>query len=151
MSAISIASEAMLAQDIKDQLVLEFPAVTITQNFDSDGYPIVNFGTLTASGGGAVIRVKPSDDVSGVDSLGLPQRVYHPHVVQAVLEESATSDVFVMNSLTWSKVEKVLQAAGCKTQIFMSDNGVAPSTGSMTGSPAVTLWPDIYNKQKQQQ
>lgn len=151
MSAISIATEAALARDIKEKLALEFPSVALTETYDSNGYPVINFGTITASGGGAVIRVKPSDDVSGIDSLGLTQRVYEPHLVQACLEESATADVFVMTSVTWSKVEKILNQAGCKTQVFMSDNGVAPSTGSMTGSAAITLWPDVYNKQKQQQ
>lgn len=151
MTAVSIATEAALERDINEKLNLEYPTVSTLEGWDTNGYPTVSFGTVTAGGGGAVIRVIPSDDVSGQDSLGLTQRVYHPHVVQACLEESGTTDVFLMTSAVWTKVEHIMEQSGCKLEIFKSANGVAPSTGSMTGTPMITVWPDVYNKQKQQQ
>ena len=151
MTAVSTATEAALARDIYEKLVLGFPTKTITQDVDSNGYPIINFDNLAAGSGGAVIRVVPSDDVAGFDSLGLAQRVYHPHVVQACLEESSTSDVFVMISTTFAQVEQVLEQSGCKLEVFKSANGVGPAVGSMTGTPLITLWPDLYNKMKQHQ
>jgi len=151
MTAVSTATEAALARDIDEKLALQFPTFPLTQDVDSNGYPTISFGTVTAAGGGAVIRVIPSDDFSGTDSLGLTQRIYHPHVVQACLEVSSTPNVFVMTSTTYAQVQQILQESGCKIEVFTSANGVGPAVGSMTGTPLVTLWPDIYNKAKQQQ
>ncbi len=149
--AVSIATEEALARDIAEALTLVFGATNVAQSTNSSGYPTVTYGSLNAGQGGAYIQVVPSDDVTGTDSLGLTQRVFHPHVVQACFEESATTNVFVMISTTFAKVQNILDKAGCKLELFKSANTVTPGAGSITGTPLVTIWPDVYNKMKQQQ
>ncbi len=149
--AVSIATEEALARDIAEQLTTAFGAANVSTGFNASGYPTITYGSLNAGQGGAYIQVVPSDDVSGTDSLGLTQRVYHPHLVQACLEESATTNVFVMISTTFARVANILDNVGTKIEFFKSANTVTPGAGSITGTPLLTLWPDIYNKMKQSQ
>ena len=150
MAAISTATESQFSRDIQELLTLLFPSTTFTTSTDSNGYPNITWGTVTAGSQGCYIKVVPSNDVSGVDALGLTQRVFQPHVVQAVFEESGTSNVLVLTSDKFSQILQALQKVGAKIELYKTTNGTGPSDAGVTGSAWVTLWPDLYNKMKQQ-
>ncbi len=151
MPAVSTATESMLANDIYERLALVFPSATITKGTDANGYPTLQYGAGTAGTQSFFTKVVPASEVSGTDSLGLTQRVYHPHTVQLAVEESATTNVWVLLSTTYSQVMKALEAVGCKIEIYKSANTEAATNATITGTPIVTIWPDLYNKMKQAQ
>lgn len=147
-----IATEQALARDIVEALTLIFGAAAVTaQGTNAAGFPTITYGSIAAGGGGAYIQVVPSNDASGTDSLGLTARVFHPHVIQAAAELSAVANVLVMTSQNLSRLIAILDKTGCKIELYTSANTVAPSVAAITGTPFVTIWPDLYNKMKQQQ
>lgn len=143
--------EEVIARDLGEQLQLLLSTLTdasYTEGTDSDGNPTIAFGTQTAGSQNAFIRIK-GEAIGGVDSLGLTQRVYQPHVIQVALEEASASGATILSLANVSQLLQLCQKAGAKVEVYLSANASIPSVNSITAANLEkTLWPDIYNKMK---
>lgn len=125
-----------MARQIKEDLALR--GLTMAETFDSSGNPVLTFGTVSAGNQCGTIRVKAVDTVM-VDGLGQNQRVFCPHVIQLIVELSATSGISLVVDATKAKVLRELEKHGTRVEVYTTANSTAPSLANITASPAFVL------------
>jgi len=100
---------------------------------DTNGNPLVGVGVANppvAGGTGALIRIKPIDWPLTQTSVGLPQPVYNPHLVEVIYEAGiAGNTVEVLDN-----IKKACFELGANVAIYVTTNGTAPTYANMTST-----------------
>lgn len=132
MPFTSIAKEQSLVNKLKEELSLATPTITTTTAQDSAGAQLL----LTAGASTMAIRVK-SMATDFTDSLGLPQKIYSPMVIQVVEDSTdvmaAALKLSVENQISRLSVTK--QERYSKANPALSDFA---TDGTVTGATAIT-------------
>lgn len=116
--------------------------LTVVQSFDTTGNPVLSIGTVSAGNQCLVIRVLPVASI-GVDSLGLAQNSYTPHIVQICTELSATSGIDILTEANKLPALGECLRLGMRTELYQSANGVAPATAQMTSGNLVAFFDNL--------
>lgn len=116
------------ARQMKEDIVLR-SGLAVVDSFDGSGNPVLTVGTATSTNQGCTIRIKMADTVQ-VDGLGLTQRVFTPHIVQLIVEESGTANVGVLTSVNLSKILAELLKHAMRVDIHLVINGENPTLAS---------------------
>jgi hypothetical protein len=92
MSSTAVIFKASaMARDLANRLQLRVAGMTIKQDVDANRWPTLQ---CTVGGKSEWIRIRTAQDESDaegmVDALGLPQRVYSPHLTEVMEEAAAT-------------------------------------------------------------
>jgi hypothetical protein len=138
------------SSDLKDQLKFLLPKTwVITESFDSSGNPVVTYQQDSSWAAGEqkfVVRFIPRPLLAEAkNALGIAQDVFAQHVVQIVMEASATAGLPVVLAKFYALVLAVASHKGTRLEVFLSANTVDPSIAAITGNPTVAIEPDIYN------
>lgn len=90
------------------------------------------------------VRIKGEDTIQ-TDSIGMPQRVYAPHVCQVVVEGDANSAPYT-NINTLFTVVCTIANYGMKLETYMTDDGTEPTDTEIENLvPGFVFYPDIYH------
>jgi len=152
---MAISFKAIQLRDtLAADLALRTPSFTITKSFDSGdtdyvGAPVITWSADSSPGVGeqmAVIRVKQLDAV-GTDILGLTQNVFTPTVIQIGLEASSVSGACELDVSNWLLLIGECLKFGTLVEVYMSDDGTAPSTDNdscmVASKLQASFWPAI--------
>lgn len=75
-------------RELVQRLKLSLAGATIDQSQDADGMPSIR---IALGGEVACLRIKMDGNASRVDGLGLPQRVYSPHIAEMLQDADQIS------------------------------------------------------------
>lgn len=143
------------ARQLKENLSIRLGALwTIVETVDASGNPVLKV-SLTADGAWttaeeyAYIRVKPVA-TTNVDSLGLAQTVFCPHVIQIAVEESAAADIAYLTAPRFGIILAECLARGMAVEWYHSANTVEPVVGTIAEANLQfrfrNLWQGITNQ-----
>ena len=138
----------VLSRELANRLTIRFAGnLLVREAFDASGNPTINIddGTPATTEQAAFIRVLEQPSI-GLNSVGLAQDSFGPHVVQVVIEASAASAA--INRMTqanqmriWAEVLKL----GTKLEVYHADTGAAPVVGDIVSAKLVSTVQDLYN------
>lgn len=132
-----------LSRQLKEDLALVLGS-TLTESFDSNGCPVLTYGAATANSQSASIRVKMVDSIQ-TDGLGLTQRVFTPHIIQLLVEESATADVLILKAQEYSKILAQLVKHGTRVEVWHAANTNAPTFANIANSTLEVVIDHIWH------
>lgn len=132
-----------LARQLAEDLGLRLKALGVATGVDSSGNPTVSVGAMTAGSQSAFVRVLDQASIQ-VDSLGLPQRSFGPHVVQIVLETSTIATVALMTEANKLKLVGELLKHGAKVELYLTANLTAPSVAGIAAGNLIATWDHLY-------
>lgn len=134
-----------LASEIVDRLKQRFASLTVTLSSDTDQYPLISVGALTAGSQSFVIKIAPVDWSQAVDIFGNAAEAFGPHRAQVVLETSTIANVPL---LTGANVLLMLGEAalwGTSLELYLTANGTPPSSaGIASANLKQTFYPQLY-------
>lgn len=113
------------ARELKQRLSLSVSGLTISEDVDANGFPILKFvkGSETI-----FVKISTLAMPSGrVDGLGLPQRAYSPHQVQMLQDEDTISDKELR-----AKALAACAKLGMKLELW--EKATLPSSFDLTGA-----------------
>ncbi len=131
-----------LANQLKVRAARFATPLAVTESQDTSGNPLVIVGVVSAAAGaGATIRLRQIDWPLVQDSIGLPQKVYGPHVSELVYEAGVAADTVEMIST----LEMALAQLGTRVDIYQSPNGTAADyTQFLPANLKCTFAPSLY-------
>lgn len=149
---MSTYKSLVMAKKLKDIMTILLPSTwVITDGFDASGNPTLTMqqdSSWAAAEQKAFVRIKHVPvDANAKDGLGLSQREFTPHVVQVVVEASATATISVMQTKFLVPILGECLKLGSTLEVYHSANTNDPDVADITGAPQVTFEPDIYFKQ----
>lgn len=75
-------------RELVQRLKLSIAGATINQSQDADGLPSIR---IEKNGEAMCLRIKMDGNASRVDGLGLPQKVYSPHIAEMLQDADQTT------------------------------------------------------------
>jgi hypothetical protein len=144
----------VLSRELANKLSIRFAgtagaglATLVREGFDASGNPIINIddGTPATTEQCILVRVLEQPSI-GLNSLGLTQDSFGPHVIQVVAEASAASAA--INRLTQANQMKLwaeLLKLGTKVEVYHCPTGAAPVVGDIVAANLVATVQDLYN------
>lgn len=142
MATTKMAS--VLQRDIAEELGLRLSALTLVQTTGTAGDPVITLGALTAGSQSAFIRIATEATLQ-LNSVGVAQTVYAPHIVQVVLETSTIANVALMLESNKFPLFGVLLAHGAKVELYMTANTNAVEETDITSANLkATFYPAAY-------
>lgn len=146
-----MANLSFKAQPIAHKLadILKARGYTLTESFDTDGYPLVSVGPGTNGGKNAIFKVLPTGWPLQTDVLGNTANSYGPHSV-LIATEADSAGTGIAAASGWQFLADMLfqgMLTGCHIDIYQSANGTAPtaSTFSTASNLKASFDPDIYH------
>ena len=126
---MSLAKANSLMRTLREKLVLRLPSTYLfSDSVDASGNPVLTIAQkapwVTADNY-FVIRVMPLPQI-GVNSLGLAQEAFTPHVVQIDTEASATAHVSFVKDLVMEPVLFEVFRLGTMVDFYLSTTTVKP-------------------------
>jgi hypothetical protein len=119
-----------LQRALVDALKVRLSSLVLTESFDAtSGDPTILIGAAAPNAQGCFIRIKAEASIQK-DILGLAQNVWTPHVIQVAWEANAggTAPDPAFNTMaTILAVYAEVLGKGAKTEIYLEDDGTAPS------------------------
>lgn len=139
-------SPLVMATRMKDQLAKRLPALTVTQDFDTSGNPVIRIddGTPATTEQHCFIRVLELSTIT-TNSIGSSAPTYRPLVVQMASE--ATAAVATVSRLTAANMAVImaeLVRPGARVELYLSASGTAADVAAITGTALATIDPDLY-------
>lgn len=123
------------ARQMKEDIALR-TGLAVVDSFDATGNPVLTIGTATSTNQGATVRIKMVETPM-VDGLGNSQRVFAPHIVQLIVEESASAGVAVFNAANMLRVVNDILKHGMRLDVYLAANGQAPTIAGAVAILAV--------------
>lgn len=127
-----------------------FGSLTLTEGFDTDGYPYISIGAGAALGRNAIIKTTQQSNPLAKDAFGNTANAFGPHVIQLCYETNfaGTTDN-VPDTLTASDLAGLyasIYPLGCAVQVYQTATGVAPTLAAIVaGNLKTTQYPDPFN------
>jgi hypothetical protein len=118
------------ARELKQRLSLLVSGLSISENVDSNGMESLK---LVKGSETIFIKIDVSDNAGRVDGLGLPQRVYSPHICQ-ILRDNTPSDL-ALREIVVAACAKL----GMKLEIY--EIATLPSSFDLTGANLIVSIP----------
>ncbi|WNM70325.1 hypothetical protein [Myxococcus phage Mx1] len=128
-----------LAEDFKIR-----SGLVVTTGLDADANPLIKVGAQTAGSQSALIRLKQVESIQ-TDGIGLPQRVYTPHVIQVVLETSTIANVPLFTIANLSRLMLDVTKFSTKVEIYMSANGNSVGVEDIVAANLKVTLDDLYH------
>lgn len=134
------------ARQLREDLAIRLSALGAVAAFDTtdDANPLVLLGTQTVGQQNAIVRVK-SQVTAEKTSLGLAQRVYSPHIIQVLVEASATADVAILNIKNLMLLLGEVMKHGVKVELYMSANTTVVAVAEITAANLKQSWDHLYH------
>lgn len=104
---MSVFAAQAKERELKQRLALVMPTATFREALDADGFPALE---VTLGADIALVKIVTDSNAGRVDGLGLPQRVYSPHIIQ-MLQDTAAGKVLT------AKMTAAVAKMGCKIKI----------------------------------
>jgi len=118
------------ARELKQRLSLLVSGLSISENVDSNGMESLK---LVKGSETIFIKIDVSDNAGRVDGLGLPQRVYSPHICKIL--RAATSSDLALREIVVAACAKL----GMKLEIY--EIAILPSSFDLTGANLIVSIP----------
>jgi hypothetical protein len=118
------------ARELKQRLSLLVSGLSISENVDSNGMESLK---LVKGSETIFIKIDVSDNAGRVDGLGLPQRVYSPHICK-ILRGDTPSDL-ALREIVVAACAKL----GMKLEIY--EIATLPSSFDLTGANLIVSIP----------
>ncbi len=144
----------VISRELANRLTIRFAgtagaglATLVREGFDASGNPTMNIddGTPVTSEQCVFVRVLEQPSI-GLNSLGLAQDSFGPHVIQVVIEASAaTPTINRLTALNQMKLFGEVLKMGTKVELYHTPTGAAPAVGDITAGNLITTWQDLYN------
>jgi hypothetical protein len=135
---MSLFTMQFLAAQLAEDLALR-TGLTVVQGVDASNNPTLAMGTATTGLQYAFIRLRPQPAITKT-SLGLDSGTYAPHVIECVLETSATAATSYLTEANSLKLFGELCKHGTKVQVYLSTNTEVPDVDDITATKlAVTF------------
>ncbi len=132
-----------ISRELAAKISKRLPSTLIlTEGFDASGNPTmtINDGTAATTEQNFFIRtIEQPVPTNAVDSLGLTQQSYGPHVIQIAMETSTVALLGFPTDANRLAVFGEVLRVGAKVEVYLSANGVVPVVASITGTPAATF------------
>lgn len=128
-----------LAERLRKTLSVSTPSLLVTEGFDASSNPQINVDDGTPAAGEQCFYIRVIETPSiGNNSVGLSADSYGPHVIQIVMETSATAGVGVPSDLNKSFVWSSALLLGARVELYLRANGAVPVVGDITAANLVT-------------
>ena len=88
---MAYAKAQAMARDLVTRLQISIAGITVAQFLDADGFPTIRVLKSTEVVG--IAKIEMFGNYSRIDSLGLNQRAYSPHIIKLAQEDVAGSTV----------------------------------------------------------
>lgn len=118
------------ARELKQRLSLLVSGLSISEDVDSNGMESLK---LVKGSETIFIKIDVSDNAGRVDGLGLPQRVYSPHICK-ILRDDTPSDL-ALREIVVAACAKL----GMKLEIY--EIAILPSSFDLTGANLIVSIP----------
>jgi hypothetical protein len=115
------------ARELKQRLQLSVSDATLSDSLDESGLPVVKLEKGSES---IFVKISLADNAGRVDGLGLPQRVYSPHIAQVLQEESAAATELE----TRAKVLAACAKLGMKLEVW---EAAGPTSFDLSGATKI--------------
>lgn len=126
---MSNAKQLSLIRQLSDSLKKREPSATVTE--DQDKVLFVKGSEKCA------IKCK-AHDTQFKNSVGMPQEVFSPMVMQVIEEESTVTGISTLHVATKAHIEIELARIGSKQERFLNANGAAPALSQFQADNSVS-------------
>lgn len=114
------------ARSLRDELAIRAAKfatpLDVAASQDNQGNPLIIVGSVAAAGtAGVTVRLRQIDWPLVTDSIGLPQKVYGPHVSEFIYEASITANTIEL----LQTVTLLLGQLGTRVDTYRCANGTA--------------------------
>jgi hypothetical protein len=125
-----------LARDLAVNLKLAIPGSAVASTSDANGFPVIQVSVGAKKSWLSIKTDSAVSDESGkVDALGLPQKVYTPHVCELVMEASATADATTLDM----RAEMIAQTVKLGTKVSIKEGTNVEDAADYTAALAISL------------
>ena len=138
-----------LGQRVGDELAKRLSTMTpVTVGTDGSGNTTISCGAGTAGSKSAFIRFESTSPGPNLNAIGQTADVPTPTVCQLVTESvdsTLTHTVGYLTPVELASLLMVLNTFGTRLDWYQSANGTAPAVAGITGAPAASVYPNLYN------
>lgn len=135
-----------LQRDLSEELTLR--GFTITESFGSSGDPMLLVGTGATTTQTALVRIV-SESTLQVNSVGVAQTVYTPHIIQLIVEENTSGGVTFLTLANAMKLAASILPKGTKVEVYLAATADMPLNeadfADSSTQLVATLTPSIYH------
>ena len=134
---MSLKKAEVLMRGLKEKLQFRLPSTYIfADSVDGSSNPVLTIQQDSSWATGeqkVVIRIKPEATLF-VNSLGLAQEGFGPHICQLVSEESASAGESELNDSNALKIMREVFAMGCIVEWYLNANATEPAVAQITSA-----------------
>lgn len=137
----------VLSREVANRLSVRFGTTRLVrEGFDASGNPTINIddGTPATTEQNILIRIIERPSI-GLNSVGLTQDSYGPHIAQVVMEATAASaDVALVTEANKLKVIGTLVQFAPAVEVYVRANGGAPVVADIVAGNLKDTFQDLY-------
>jgi len=124
-----------LARDLAVTLQYSIKGSAVASQSDSNGFPVIQVSVGAKKSWISITTdAAVSDEAGKVDGIGLPQRVYTPHVCTLVQEAAATADATTMDM----RSQMLAHVVKLGTKVLVKEGTNVEDAASYTAALALT-------------